>query len=39
MANKAGSTVARFEAGHLGLITNPGPVIRIITAAVRATSG
>ena len=39
MADKAGSTVARYDAGHLGLITDPGPVTRIITAAVRATSG
>ena len=37
MAVKAGSTIARFEAGHLGLITHPAAVTRVITAAVRAT--
>ncbi|GAA4718230.1 alpha/beta hydrolase [Nocardioides conyzicola] len=37
MAKKAGSTIARFKSGHLGLLTNPTPVTRVITAAVRAT--
>ncbi|QIG42052.1 alpha/beta hydrolase [Nocardioides anomalus] len=37
MARSAGSTVATFRAGHLGLITDPGPVVRTIEAAVRAT--
>ncbi len=37
MAAKAGSTVVRFEAGHLGLITNPAPVVRAIQDADRAT--
>jgi pimeloyl-ACP methyl ester carboxylesterase len=37
MARKAGSTIAYFKAGHLGLITDPGAVTRVITAAVRAT--
>lgn len=37
MATKAGSTIARFKAGHLGLLTNPTPVTRVITAAVGAT--
>ena len=38
MAAKAGSTVAHFEEGHLGLITDPNSVSRVITDAVRATS-
>jgi pimeloyl-ACP methyl ester carboxylesterase len=37
MAVKAGSTIARFKAGHLGLITDPGAVVKVITAAARAT--
>jgi len=37
MAVKAGSTIAYFDAGHLGLITDPGPVAHVITSAVRAT--
>ena len=37
MAVKAGSTVLRFKAGHLGLITDPTPVTRAITTAARAT--
>ena len=37
MAEKAGSTVVRFRAGHLGLLTDPTPVTRTITTAVRAT--
>jgi pimeloyl-ACP methyl ester carboxylesterase len=36
MAVKAGSTIARFKAGHLGLITDPGAVVKVITDAVRA---
>jgi pimeloyl-ACP methyl ester carboxylesterase len=38
MAKKAGSTVSRFKAGHLGLITDPGPVVHTIVAAVKGTS-
>ncbi|MFJ2759611.1 alpha/beta fold hydrolase [Nocardioides sp. NPDC087217] len=38
MAAKAGSTVALFEEGHLGLITDPNSVSRVIADAVRATS-
>jgi pimeloyl-ACP methyl ester carboxylesterase len=38
MAAKAGSTVARYEEGHLGLITDPNSVARVITDAVRATN-
>lgn len=37
LARKAGSTVERFNAGHLGLITKPRPVVRIIERAARAT--
>jgi pimeloyl-ACP methyl ester carboxylesterase len=37
MAVKAGSTISRFKAGHLGLVTNPGAVTKVIAAAVRAT--
>jgi len=37
MAVKAGSTIARYRAGHLGLLTDPGVVTRVITSAVRAT--
>ncbi|MDF1605454.1 alpha/beta hydrolase [Nocardioides sp. YIM 152315] len=37
MAVKTGSTIARFKAGHLDLISDPGAVTRVITAAVRAT--
>lgn len=37
MATKAGSTVARFKAGHLGLISDPAPVADVITTAARAT--
>lgn len=37
MALKAGSTVSRYRAGHLGLLTNPGPVTKTIIAADRST--
>jgi pimeloyl-ACP methyl ester carboxylesterase len=37
LARRAGSTVAHFNAGHLGLITKPAPVVRIIERADRAT--
>jgi pimeloyl-ACP methyl ester carboxylesterase len=37
MAAKAGSAVVEFNAGHLGLITDPTPVARTIEAADRAT--
>ncbi|MGY2703022.1 MULTISPECIES: alpha/beta fold hydrolase [unclassified Nocardioides] len=37
MAVKAGSTTERFKAGHLGLITDPGAVVRVITDAALAT--
>jgi pimeloyl-ACP methyl ester carboxylesterase len=38
MAKRAGSTIVRFKAGHLGLITDPGPVVRTIVAAAATTS-
>ncbi len=37
LARRAGSTLAHFKAGHLGLITKPKPVVRIIERADRAT--
>ncbi|GGM44455.1 alpha/beta fold hydrolase [Promicromonospora citrea] len=37
MARKAGSSVTRYDAGHLGPVTHPAQVARVITAAVRAT--
>lgn len=37
MAAKSGSSIAEFPAGHLGLLTDPVPVTRAITSAVRAT--
>ena len=37
LARRAGSTVAHVNAGHLGLITKPAPVVRIIERADRAT--
>jgi pimeloyl-ACP methyl ester carboxylesterase len=35
MAAKASSTVRRFDAGHLGLISDPAPVARIVEDAAR----
>ena len=37
MAEEAGSTISRFEAGHLGLVTDPKSVTRVIEQAVNAT--
>lgn len=37
MAAKSGATITRFDAGHLGLVTDPTAVTRVITSAVRAT--
>jgi hypothetical protein len=39
MAKRAGSTVTEFDAGHLGLITEPRTVTRVIEQAARATVG
>jgi hypothetical protein len=37
MATRAHSTITRIPAGHLGLITDPGPVTKVIETAIRAT--
>ena len=37
MAERAKSTISYFDAGHLGLISDPGPVTRIIERAAVAT--
>jgi pimeloyl-ACP methyl ester carboxylesterase len=39
MARRAGSTVTEFDAGHLGLVTQPGTVTRVIEQAARASVG
>jgi len=36
MAKRAGSTVTEYDAGHLGLITQPGTVTRVIERAAAA---
>jgi pimeloyl-ACP methyl ester carboxylesterase len=38
MAERAGSTVSYFRAGHLGLISDPQPVVRVIERAAEATA-
>ncbi|MDH2414419.1 alpha/beta hydrolase [Nocardioides sp. CER19] len=38
MAQRAGSTVSTFAAGHLGLVTDPHAVVRVIERAVRSTT-
>ena len=38
MANNANAHISTFDAGHLGLISNPEAVVDVILAAVRATS-
>jgi pimeloyl-ACP methyl ester carboxylesterase len=37
MAARAGSTVAEYRAGHLGLMTHPGTVTRVIERAARSS--
>jgi pimeloyl-ACP methyl ester carboxylesterase len=37
MAEEAGSTISHFEAGHLGLVSDPKAVTRVIELAVVAT--
>jgi pimeloyl-ACP methyl ester carboxylesterase len=37
MATRAGSTITEFDAGHVGLMTDPGLVTRVIERAARAT--
>lgn len=38
MATRAHSTITRIPAGHLGLISDPGPITKVIETAARATS-
>lgn len=38
MAEHAGSTISYFDAGHLGLISDPNSVTRVIERAARATA-
>jgi pimeloyl-ACP methyl ester carboxylesterase len=37
MAERAGATISYFDAGHLGLMTDPGAVTRVIEQASKAT--
>jgi pimeloyl-ACP methyl ester carboxylesterase len=37
MATRAHSTITRIPTGHLGLVTDPGPVTRVVETAARAT--
>jgi len=37
MADHAGSTISYFDAGHLGLISDPSSVTRVVERAARAT--
>lgn len=37
MARRAGSTISYFKAGHLGLISDPRSVTRVIERAAEAT--
>ena len=37
MATRAHSTITRIHAGHLGLISDPRPVTKVIETAIRAT--
>ncbi len=39
MAKRAGSAVAEYDAGHLGLMTQPGTVTRVIERAARSSAG
>ena len=39
MAERAGSTIVEFDAGHVGLMSDPKTVTRVIEQAVRATVG
>lgn len=38
MAHTAGAKISEFRAGHLGLISDPKPVMKVIEQAARATS-
>jgi hypothetical protein len=35
MAERAGARIATVNAGHLGLVSNPGAVVDLITKAAR----
>lgn len=37
MAQRAHSTITRIKAGHLGLVSDPAPITKVIEQAVRAT--
>jgi hypothetical protein len=37
MATRAGSTISNFKAGHLGLISHPNTVARLVERAARTT--
>lgn len=39
MAERAGSTIVEFDAGHVGLMSDPKTVTQVIEQAVRATVG
>ena len=38
MATRAGAHIGEFDAPHLGLISQPGAVVKVINEAVEATS-
>ncbi|WP_350275859.1 alpha/beta hydrolase [Kribbella sp. HUAS MG21] len=38
MSQRAGATITEYDAGHLGLMTQPGTVTRVIEQAARAVS-
>jgi hypothetical protein len=37
MAERAGSHITEFDEGHVGLMTDPKTVLRVIERAVKAT--
>jgi hypothetical protein len=39
MSTNAGAHISYVKAGHLGLITRPNAVVRVIDQAIHATSG
>jgi hypothetical protein len=38
MAERAGAVTTEYDAGHLGLMTNPATVVRVVESAARATA-
>ena len=38
MASRAGAVTTEYDAGHLGLMTNPATVVRVVETAARATA-